>query len=1006
MKPKDAHGGPAQAAATADTLQYFLGMGRKRKSWMYPNDQPSNSTLQIPQPATTTSTTSTASTPTLTSPQLANLAPHTANGRLAALPITVLPSPSPSEETVVESRLTPNPLNHTSPQETETNQAYATPRDDSPDIRFMEGVRQAAAALASKRPVDTAPSADSDKRMRLDSVAQPERRLQINPSQSDNLRRASLGHRQSASPLMSPLFDQNHTLRVDRRSSQSPFMRHPQQGPQPATAQTAGHVPQPQPTLNPPSTQSVSRGTILQSSGAFPPVRNNFHAPPLQAAPQQFPALASAWYTKEQCMQVLLAFRNAYPVTHDHRLRDAKRLEVLQRAVEEQDWAYLLMHQCYCLLSCDPNSLPKELTRLPNLPFATQMMKECLDSNDKLSSHTLVFFSQFPMPLAYLSNHYPQRLFREQNALANAIECSVHFNNLKAACEQRNSLPLMRELAGGLGITSTVFQRIVFTAIVRRLLSVWKGTNELIRAQFETQAITIFTSCQRHYNHQVHNPPSHEIEQREREQEMHYWGTKLKHLCDSTRAKLQQGMSITSLSGQDPSGHMVYQQNQQQTSVLSGPLQTQGQYCTPHYEPMSLHSTQAAIQSGRPRGLPRLQQNQPRSQPAPLNQQAPTPFIAPPGFHLPQQRLPDPARFATHQANLRSPILKPHSAQSPLYQYVQGFIKPPVRLGDAGHKIEKWIFTLTREDLQLPIDRTASAPGAPPIIMVNEQTRMLRLRCVKWPEPDLPNEHTWSVTDTSWIPTSYFTFNGVHLHQRKKTHHGKDLPIDMTCHAKEGENTLEIAIMRQNNDENYRKYLVAIELLGMKNHSTILNECRGVNHITAETIKAHIKKRLTGATNDDDEIAIVQSSITINLLDPFSISKMCDIPARGKACLHYDCFDLETFLSTRKWSGQVTAADTWKCPICNHDVRPQHLIVDGFIEEVRDQLLQQGLPQTRAIIVDQALAWTPKVEVLDGVQDRDTPDNDDRVSSSRRASAQVYSRGTIPAGAEIVDLSD
>jgi hypothetical protein len=73
--------------------------------------------------------------------------------------------------------------------------------------------------------------------------------------------------------------------------------------------------------------------------------------------------------------------------------------------------------------------------------------------------------------------------------------------------------------------------------------------------------------------------------------------------------------------------------------------------------------------------------------------------------------------------------------------------------------------------------------------------------------------------------------------------------------------------------------------------------------------------------------------------------------------------------------------------------------VDGFLEEVKQQLDAQGLSQTRAIIVQQDGTWKPKAEVRDpnGVSDRGMSDE---------SPTPVVSRASLPAHAEIIDLSD
>ncbi|KAF1955228.1 hypothetical protein CC80DRAFT_493168 [Byssothecium circinans] len=946
-------------------------LGRKKRAWEYvtgPGQQllhPSSNEQQL------ASSRRQATPSTLSNP----ISPH-------------LPSPSPSEGHLEEAELA-----------TQRDGAFAQLQQAAPGNRGNDSV--------------------ADKRARTEQPARQERPVRHYPSpfnlpgQSD-YRRKSVGQGIS-SPSTTPL-----PLTPVARSNHSPSLQQVQSTPQGVPPHPNASVPPAQTAFAPPPSRSSSLGTLQHSSAVSQPVAHA-QSPSLPVDLQQSPGMTLPWITQQQCLYSLQLFRSSYAIPDDN-LRDGERLEVVERAVKEEDWAYLHMHQYYCLHTWEPNSLPAAIQYLPNLDIAMDIMAQSLDSNQRLSPQTLHFFTQFPAARPHLSSNYPQRLAQEDAKFVNFVNHSVNFTSLTSTCKDRNFPPLMRELVYDLGVSSQVFQRILFTATIRRLWCQWGGTTEPTKGPFEAQALNVFDACQtefmKRYNGQPnHQPQSFQTERKERDQEVQSWGLQLAQLCDNMRrilqppnptarsapAQQQQQVAATNRPPQQPMAHPQVQTYYfpSQISLARNPI--------PAMARQSAQTTQTATRGARPRGRPRMQQIQPRPQPVPVSQQSPKPtsarpLLPPPGFHVLQQRLPDPARFGTHQAHLRSPTIRARSQPATLYQYVKGFVQEPVRLGDASYKIETWTFHLRPEDLQRVPGDVASDPGAPPIRYVDEKSRMIRLRCVKWTMPVLPNEHTWSITDTSWVPYSYFTFNGVHLQQRKKTHHGKDLPIDLTCHAKEGENKLEIAVMRHRSDESFRKYLVAIEVIGFVNHSTIVNGCQRSNHIDAATTKAHIQRKLSGV-DDDDELAIVESTITINLFDPFSASKMCDIPVRGKACLHYDCFDLETFLQTRKRAGDATKTDIWKCPICHCDVRPQHLMVDGFIEEVRDQLKEQGLEDTRAIIVDQSLAWKPKVEVLDGVADRDSPDADRRSSTSRQTSVPTNTRPT-PVHAEVIDLSD
>jgi hypothetical protein len=295
------------------------------------------------------------------------------------------------------------------------------------------------------------------------------------------------------------------------------------------------------------------------------------------------------------------------------------------------------------------------------------------------------------------------------------------------------------------------------------------------------------------------------------------------------------------------------------------------------------------------------------------------------------------------------------------------------------------------------IPQTVSiAMGDPGVRDVNENTKIFRLRCIKWTGTELPNEHVWAVADTSWIPYSYFNLNGTALQQRKKLHNGKDLPIDITGLLKAGGNVLEIAVIGKSSDVTHSNYLIAIEAVRVSSQQSIKQNCLEHNRVSVDLVLESIKNKLSG-DNNDDEIQMVGSSLTIGLFDPFAQASICNIPVRGKACLHIDCFDLDTFLKTRSRKGDASVPDQWKCPICNADARPHMLIVDGFLEDVKSQLESQGRSRTRQIIVQQDGTWKPKAEVREGVSDRGVSDE---ASTPDRAGQSV----SVPA--QVIDLSD
>jgi hypothetical protein len=81
-------------------------------------------------------------------------------------------------------------------------------------------------------------------------------------------------------------------------------------------------------------------------------------------------------------------------------------------------------------------------------------------------------------------------------------------------------------------------------------------------------------------------------------------------------------------------------------------------------------------------------------------------------------------------------------------------------------------------------------------------------------------------------------------------------------------------------------------------------------------------------------------------------------------------------------------------------------MVDGFMEEVRAKLSEQNMLDTRAIVVEQDGSWKPKPEVIDknGIQDRDSPDEDDL--GSARTAQSASAPPTSRPDAMVIDLSD
>ncbi|TKA76018.1 hypothetical protein B0A49_11834 [Cryomyces minteri] len=109
---------------------------------------------------------------------------------------------------------------------------------------------------------------------------------------------------------------------------------------------------------------------------------------------------------------------------------------------------------------------------------------------------------------------------------------------------------------------------------------------------------------------------------------------------------------------------------------------------------------------------------------------------------------------------------------------------------------------------------------------------------------------------------------------RRKLHHAKDLPIDITRYIEEGVNLPSAFII---NDKPPSSYAFAVETVGCMTYEDIVTACLS-RTVPAEDVLNGIKASLCCPSNEDDDVAIIDSNMSINLLDTFSAAHMFDIP--------------------------------------------------------------------------------------------------------------------------------
>ncbi|GKZ17502.1 hypothetical protein AbraIFM66951_004402 [Aspergillus brasiliensis] len=341
-----------------------------------------------------------------------------------------------------------------------------------------------------------------------------------------------------------------------------------------------------------------------------------------------------------------------------------------------------------------------------------------------------------------------------------------------------------------------------------------------------------------------------------------------------------------------------------------------------------------------------------------------TPLLPPPGPLPPPNPRPHSLRDGLHQAHLRGPVnrLVAHTPagpqETPLYQYFDSFAANPTPLGQSDCRFD-WTFNLSKSDFErlAKIDQRGGKFQVTRF-MTNGQ-RIFRLRCIQVkPSTQTIEEHTWCTTETCWPSVVYIFVNEVELFARRRQHNGKDIPLEITEQLREGPNTVSMHFLRSPAEMRDQLYAAAVEIL---NISDLVSALDAAQILPASESLQQVEKRLT--PNPDDEVSIVSEDLVIDLVDPFT-ARVFNRPVRGRLCTHQECFDHETYITTRALkSGRRTLREDWRCPICKQDARPQMLLVDGFLFNVREELSHTNqLDNARSIRVKRDGSWTVKAD--------------------------------------------
>ena len=368
---------------------------------------------------------------------------------------------------------------------------------------------------------------------------------------------------------------------------------------------------------------------------------------------------------------------------------------------------------------------------------------------------------------------------------------------------------------------------------------------------------------------------------------------------------------------------------------------------------------------------------------------------------------PNPTISALHQAYLRSPTLSLDPNENPgstgkLYRFIKHVMTPPEEL-DSKNRHVSWDFRVSKELIDLFARDVPSVLGAPPSRTIVSGSRLCRIRCISLKnKAGMPCQNEWAVADNVWPGSTAIVLNGTALDIRKKTHHGKDLPIDVTSYIKKGQNSLSTAVIGLHEDSTSR-FVIGVEIIQVVDEQKIKKDMKILPSLEAR------KRILDQSKILDPEIEVIQSQRVLDLTDPFT-ARIFEVPVRGIHCHHNQCFDRDTFLKTRsgKVPGEPCSPDEFRCPICGQDARPQSLMMDMFFAEVRTALKERDRLDVKAIILQDSGEWEIKEE------EETTGESGDGTGrkGGGSVSGQVAARtGSVPATRqsaprEVIELDD
>ncbi|KAL1748459.1 PINIT domain-containing protein [Schizophyllum fasciatum] len=194
-------------------------------------------------------------------------------------------------------------------------------------------------------------------------------------------------------------------------------------------------------------------------------------------------------------------------------------------------------------------------------------------------------------------------------------------------------------------------------------------------------------------------------------------------------------------------------------------------------------------------------------------------------------------------------------------------------------------------------------------------------------------------------PTCEVRVNGVQITANLKglkKKPGTAPPPDITKLVRQNgtQNRVEMVYVNSQQPTAPRKFFMVVMLVETTNVNTLVENLKKTSYRSSAVIQQQMKAQLS----DDDDIVAGASKMSLKC--PLSFMRIAT-PSRSTRCVHPQCFD------ATMWFSVMEQTTTWLCPVCERQLDPKELIIDGYF----DSILQLTPDSVEDVIVEADGQW-------------------------------------------------